>query len=181
MVRETETKEQEREGRDACMKTYYYSRPYATTVASLLVILPALIFLLMALNVGLGGSLEENILLLLLYLPVVAMVVAPLLWLFNTLSVRVRIDNDGIEIRSLTRKTTLGWGDITEVSKKTYFSGSFPSYGPPRDLEIITTGKKRIKIFFFLRSVDAQDGEESIEEVEAEIRSKSVGSKVAQR
>lgn len=162
-------------------KTYYYSRPYPTAIVCLLVILPALLFMLMALNVGVGGSPEENILLLLLYTPVAAMVVAPLLWLVNTLSVRVRIDEDGIEIRSLIRKTTLGWGDIAEVSRKAYFSGTFPSYGPPRDLEIITSRKKRIKIFYFIRSVDTADGEESIEEVEAQIRNKGAGSNLVQR
>jgi hypothetical protein len=156
-------------------RSYHYSRPYATTVACLLIVLPVLIFLLMALNIGLGKNLEENILLLLLYLPVVTMVIAPLLWLVNTLSVRVRIDNDLIDIRSLTRRTTLRWSDIAAVNKRAYFSGSFPSYGPPRDLEIITTRKKRIKIFFFIRSVDAEDGEESIEEVETAIRSKIAG------
>lgn len=155
-------------------KTYYYSRPYPTAIVCMLVILPALFFMLMALNVGLGGSLEENILLLLLYVPVAAMVIAPLFWLVNIFSVRVRIDADGIEIKSMIRKTTLGWGDIAEVSRKAYFSGTFPSYGPPKDLEIITRRRKRIKIFYFIRSIDAADGEESIEEVEAQIRNKGL-------
>lgn len=140
---------------------------FPSVLICLLIIVPALGVLILN-KIGFGTNSDENAMLFVLCLPIAIMVIAPLFWLINTLTVKINTYDDRLEIRSVFRKMIVRWTDVAELNKKSYFSGTFPSYGPPKDLEIITANKKRIKVYYFIKSDSGED--DGIEEFELEIR-----------
>jgi hypothetical protein len=127
-----------------------------------LIVVPS-IGLIYFIKIGFGTNNNENIMMFMLCLPILIMIIAPLMWLTNLLSIRVNIFEDRLEFQSIFKRFIVKWNEIAEFNKKSYFSGTFPIYGPPRDLEIKTTNNKTVKIYYFIESDTGDDGIKNIE------------------
>jgi hypothetical protein len=68
------------------------------------------------------------------------------------------------------KQLQFAWNDITNIERKYYYSGAFPTAGPPRDMLIKTTSGNSLKVFYFLINSETMDTEVGIKEFEAEIR-----------
>jgi hypothetical protein len=148
-------------------KEYQYSKFYPSIIIVFLVVTPAVIFSYIS-KIGFGNDNFENAMIFILCLPILIMLMAPLVWLSNIYATTISINDNGLEVRNLLGKKVVNWSEISTLNKKAYFSGNFPSYGPPEDLDIVTANKKKIKIYWFIKSGFRDD--DGIKEIENEIR-----------
>lgn len=148
-------------------KEYQYSKFYPSIIIVFLIVTPAVIFSYIS-QIGFGSDSFEKAMIFILCLPMLILLMAPLVWLSNIYATKIAINDNGLEVKDLLGNKVVSWSEISSLNKKAYFSGNFPSYGPPEDLEIITANKKRIKIYWFIKSGLRDD--DGIQEIESEIR-----------
>lgn len=150
-------------------RTYIYSRLYIIQTAILLCIIPALAIPVSVIYIGFGPNVEENLLILIVSLPIITLAISPIVWAVIMLSTKIEVNDNGMVINKINKNIDLSWNDIVSMRKIAIFSSTFPSYGPPRDLELTITGNKKITIHYFL--ANGKDGDYCIEDLESFVSS----------
>lgn len=130
----------------------------------LLVIIPAIAIPVCVINFGVGTNTEENVLIFIAGVPVLILFLAPLVWLTQILTTSINVSENGLLINNIFKKIRLNWSDIEKINKVAILSSTFPSYGPPRDLELLTKNNKKVTIHFFV--ISNNDTENKIDELE---------------
>jgi len=102
----------------------------------------------------------------------VILVSAPIVvWLANTLSIRIEVNDRGIALQSLLRNLSIEWCDVESIEWDFMFSGHKPQLQKqkPGDMRIISNDKK-IHVFPFL--MQEGDLKAGIVELEAIIKNR---------
>jgi hypothetical protein len=131
-------------------QTYTYSKLYVIWTAVLLCVIPVLAITVCIINFDFGSNIEENLLIFTVSIPIIILASSPIVWAVITLSTTIEASDNGIAINKINKKINLSWDDIISVRKIAVFSSTFPSFGPPRDLELTITGNKKITVHYFL-------------------------------
>ena len=76
-----------------------------------------------------------------------------LVFIANLLSVEVRVSSDGIKYISMFSKKKITWQDVEGVKRVYIYSGGFPTYGPPRDLQFMLKNGKTMNFLAFIANV----------------------------
>lgn len=152
------------------VKCYLYNKLLVIFTFGLLLLLPLVTGLALFVVVGIPTTTDIRIIAGIVYLFIGVMSLAILTWIFTVLKTRIHIDANGITSMSPFRKTAIAWKDISNIERKYIYSGSFPTGGPPKDLEIKTNDNKKLKIFYFITNCETQDLEEGIKDIESEIK-----------
>lgn len=155
-------------------RTYTYSKLYVIWTTVLLCIIPVLAIIVCVVNFGFGTSIEDNLLIFIVSIPIIILAISPIVWAVMTLSTTIEASDNGIAINKINKKINLSWDDIISVRKIAIFSSTFPSYGPPRDLELTIPGNKKITIHYFL--TNGKDDDYCIEDLESLLTSHSSNS-----
>lgn len=138
-------------------KNYCYKRVFPSALVAIIEFIPITLFIFLWFVFGLGASSEENIQIAILYSPLIVFILAPLLWLIDTFKTKISILEDGFVLDKILRRTTVRWEDIDTINRVAIFSGTFPSYGPPKDLEVRLKNSKKIRIYNFIASETDDD------------------------
>lgn len=145
-------------------RTYTYSKLYVIWTAVLLCAIPVLAITVCVVNFGFGTNIEENMLIFTVSIPIIILAISPIVWAVITLSTTIKVGDNGIAINKINKNIKLSWDDIISVRNIAIFSSTFPSFGPPRDLELTITGNKKISVHYFL--TNGNDNNYCIEDLE---------------
>lgn len=150
-------------------QTYIYSKLYVIWTTVLLCVIPVLAITVCVINFGFGTNIEENVLLFTVSIPIIILAISPIVWAVITLSTTIEASDNGIAINKINKRINLSWDDIISVRKIAILSSTFPTFGPPRDLELTITGNKKITVHYFL--TNGNDENYCIEDLESLVSS----------
>lgn len=127
------------------------------------------VLLIVSLSVGFPKGSES--LFLFLYAPIVFLILLTVCFIMNLLSVEVSIDDYGITYRSRISNKKTSWDDVASVNRKYIYSGGFPSYGPPRDLQFQLKNNKKIDVLYFVLNLENDNwDEDGMPEFESDVK-----------
>ncbi len=151
-------------------RSYHYRMLYPASIAIMLTLIPVLICVVIVLGLGGEVSSREAPYVLVATLPIIVMMIAPPIWGISIFRTRIIMSDAGLEIQGITKRVKADWKNIRKIEKVAIFSGTFPTFGPPQDLQITLNNKKKINIYWFLEGDSAGSG--GIGELEQQIARK---------
>lgn len=151
-------------------KLYIYSRISVILGYGMLFVAISIIGGVSLLAGGIPTTKETWILASFLAVFILTMWSSVLVWIIIVLKIKIYTDDQGIKYISPFKQHQIAWNEISEIERKYYYSGSFPTGGPPRDMLIKTTTGKSLRVFYFLINSETMDTEEGIKDFESEIR-----------
>jgi len=74
-------------------------------------------------------------------------------WMYNMFNIRISIDETGINYESPWKKFLIQWQDVVKIEKKYFYSGYFDKFGKPKEFEITSRNRERLRIYIFLEKI----------------------------